>query len=367
MLEFATIADADRYALILANASILSIVLNFGQTSNMQARFSDSGFSSIAVQGIFTAFAIALPLALTGILVLGDPALVAINLLFALAMTLTAQYNVLLRCSKKFSIAIYAEIIRTAVFLLAVTFIIIIHGRINLLTMVLTMVVYYTIPYTIMAVSVRSSFPAIRTAISETWSDRPRLLHWTLSASLTAGAWVVIRYVLAFLGGEGDLARFSAIMSICSAGVILADLLYVRISRTIVSGAKGNRLQDVMLMLKVVASGAALGLAVMLVASVGYICVALDASRDLIILALFLSLGYAARFFYIFGQQIMIARGLATYDLAGGVAMMIVALSASWLLIPGIGVAGAGVSFFLTAVAMLIVISWGARRHWEAS
>lgn len=363
MLHFSTVRDADDYALILANAGILSIIMSFGQVSNMQSRFSVSGFSSIAVQGIITALTASLILSIGAAFIYPKFSDVAINILFSLSMALTAQYNTLLRCTNNFLAAIWSEIIRVSLFFSSVL-LFIKTENLNYVTMSILMIIYYIIPYMIMFFNVRIGFAGIREAIGESWSDRSRLFYWTLSASLAAGAWVAIRYVVAIFGADGDLAKFSAIMSICSAGVILTDLLYVRISRTIVTHAEGNRMSELHRLMKMMIAISAAGFAFLILISSAYIYFALGAERNLLLLSIFLSLGYLFRFFYVFGQNILIGRGVATYDLLGGIAMMLVALTVSFLLVPSWGVVGAGVAFLSTAVAMLVVIAWGVRRHW---
>lgn len=360
MLKFSTISDADHYALILANASVLSIVFNFGQVSNMQARFSRSGFSSIALQGLITAFIFAMLSVLASSLFFSELDSVLKSIVFSLAMALTAQYNTLLRCSGKLLIAIYAEMLRILLFLSVIS-LTIAYSNINLIAMTVIMVSYYLIPYVMMVSGVRFNFGSIIISVAESWGDRSRLLYWTISAALSAAAWVVIRYIVAFYGDEGDLAKFSAIMSICSAGVIIADLLYIRIGRNIALGVERSRSSEIKKALKIVIMASISGLFTMLSVSLLYVQIYFGAVIELIYLAIFLCLGYFVRFFYVFGQQIMIARGLATYDLVGGGVMLCVAVGASWILVPYLGVVGAGISFCFTAISMLFVISWGVR------
>lgn len=363
MLHFSTFKDADQYALILANAAITSIVINFGQVTNMQSRFSGSGFSSIAFQGLFTALLISLIIALGAELIFRNSITVVINVAFALSMALTAQYNTLLRCANNFKSAVWSEVIRITVFAFAIYFLVTVGGF-NYISMALVMIVYYAIPYVVIVSGSRLSLEGMRAAIGETWIDRRRLFYWTLSASLSAGAWVAIRYAVAIFGNEGDLAKFSAVMSVCSAGVIMTDLLFVRISRMIISHAEGGRMMEIIRLMKVMGSFALLGFIFLVFISISYIYFALEAQVSVIMLSILLSMGYLLRFFYVFGQNIMIARGIATYDLLGGIAMMIVATAVSVLSVPTFGIVGAGAAFLSTALVMLLVIARGVQKHW---
>jgi len=365
MLEYSAIEDADRYALMFANASVLSILLNFGQTSNMQARFSKFGLYSITVQGMSTATLIAIIGIAASIAIVAEPYFILTNIVFALAMALTAQYNILLRCHRDFASALIAEILRLVIFLASIAAAIKFR-KVDFEFAAIVMIIYYALPYFIFLFRFRIVPRLTTSIISLVLEDRSRLSGWALSAFLSAAAWWAIRYMISLFGEAGDLARFSAILSICSAGVILADLLYTRIGRSIIAHIEGGRRDQIVKIAKAILPISALGFFAMLAASCVYIYFALDSNVSLMILSLLLSSGYFVRFYYVFGQQILIAHGTASYDLAGGFAMLGVALSASWLLVPEAGVIGAGVSFFLTAVTMLGVISWGVRKHWKA-
>lgn len=123
-------------------------------------------------------------------------------------------------------------------------------------------------------------------------------------------------------------------------------------------------MMEIIRLMKVMGSFALLGFIFLVFISISYIYFALEAQVSVIMLSILLSMGYLLRFFYVFGQNIMIARGIATYDLLGGIAMMIVATAVSVLSVPTFGIVGAGAAFLSTALVMLLVIARGVQKHW---
>jgi O-antigen/teichoic acid export membrane protein len=356
--------DADWFALVQADASVLAVILGFSNAALIQSADCDERAGRIALLSVVVTSVLSAGLLLVPMQFDRLEDRWAFSVLLGACLSLFPGAQAMARRSGRLGKAAMIDALRSASFLAGLV-VLAVAGPVSPSLMALLLGAYYALPvlFWLPVGTIRSEFGL---GYREFRIGFRRMAILTASSLASVYAWMHIRYALSANSSTGELSAFTATLSVASVMALFGDLVIFRFGQRVLESARDRDPMG----LRCVARRC--GLAVVVLASLSSLLVAAYVFWQFpsncwwfLAVGLLLVVGFVIRLCYTFVQQVLLGLARSEADFIGAILMLLFSLATAGALSARLDAVGASIAFVGVATTFLAAVSFGALRSWR--